>query len=116
VITPRDLSEELTRLCRKLDEAHTDLVQRSTAWAKAESEYRVSKAQAFQIVRSYETKPTVPEREAMVDQLIDRQKYERDLTESAKVNALELVRSLRAQLSAVQSISAAVRSEMELAR
>ena len=116
MITPHDLSEELTRLCRKLDDAHTDLVQRSTAWAKAESEYRVSKAQAFQQVSKYPTKTTAAEREAMVYELIDRQKYERDLTESAKVNALELVRSLRAQLSAVQSISAAVRSEMELAR
>lgn len=116
MITPTDLSDELTRLCRALDDAHADLVKRSSDWARAESEYRISKAQAFQQVRQYETKPTVPEREAMVDQLIDKQKYQRDLTESAKVNALELVRSLRSQLSAIQSISAAVRSEMELAR
>jgi hypothetical protein len=106
-----DLIAEMTRLSSRLDDAHAELVHRSYEWAKSENKYRLARANSY-----LASSGTVAEREARVDKATDTERLEAHTAEALKVAALESVRSVRAQLSACQSVANAVRSEMEMAR
>lgn len=111
VITPRDLVDELLRISKELDSAHDHLVQASRQAADTERDYRKMRATAYVRIQA----KTVGEREAQVDLMCNQERHEAHLAEALKVAALEKVRSLRAQLSAAQSIASSVRVEAELA-
>lgn len=110
VITIHDLSVEMVRLSKRLDEDHEALVAASADWARKENRYRLAKASAYLAASG-----TVDERKSHVDKATDLERFECHLAEGQKVAALERVRSTRAQLSALQSVASAVRSEQEMA-
>lgn len=109
-VTPRELVAEMIRLSSLLDEAHEELVRRSHEAAVSEDKYRCAKAVSF-----LASSGTVGERTAYQDKATSSERQAAHLAESLKVAALEMVRSRRTQLSCLQSIGAAVRSELEMA-
>lgn len=106
------LTAEAWRLSQLLDKGVTALREAAVAYAEAEHEYRERKAMAYLETES----GTVAEREAHVYAVVGDFRRRRDLADGARLAALEAVRSRRAQLSALQSVLAAHRSESELAR
>ena len=106
------LTAEAWRLSQLLDKGLAALREAAVAYAEAEHEYRERKAMAYLETES----GTVAEREAHVYALVGDFRRRRDLADGQRLAALEAVRSRRAQLSALQSILAAHRSESELAR
>lgn len=108
-ITPRQLTDELLRLSKLLDEAHDELVTRTKEWSELEDAYRLARATSY-----IASSGTVGERTAYQDKATSRERRAAHLAEGLKVAALEAVRSRRAQLSAIQTLCAAVRSEIEM--
>jgi hypothetical protein len=106
------LTAEAWRLSQLLDKGIVALRDAGIAYAEAEHEYRSQNAMAYLETES----GTVAEREAHVYALVGDFRRLRDLADGQKIAALEAVRSRRAQLSALQSVLAAFRSESELAR
>lgn len=111
LITPRDLVEAMLTKSKELDQAHDDLITASHKAADKDRDYRKTRATAY--VRC--VAKTVGEREAQVDLMCNEERYEAHLAESLRAAALERVRSVRASLSAMQSIASAVKSESEMA-
>ncbi|HEY7823990.1 MAG TPA: hypothetical protein VIG24_14210 [Acidimicrobiia bacterium] len=106
------LTAEAWRLSQLLDKGVSALRDAAVAYAEAEHAYRERRAMAYLETES----GTVAEREAHVYALVGSYRYQRDLAEAAKLAALEAVRSRRAQLSSVQSVLAAYKSEADFAR
>ena len=109
-LLPDDLNGKLKRLCLRLETAQGQLRSAGLFYAKKESAYRKAKAFAY-----LDSAGTVEARKALVDKACGEERQTAYLARAAKEAALENVRSIRAQLSALQSIAASVRSEMELA-
>lgn len=109
VTTPRHLVDEMLRLSRSLDEAQATLEKASRDWARQENEYRKAKANAY-----LASSGTVDARKAAVDKATDQERHDAHLADALRVAALENVRNRRAQLSALQSIANAVKSEVEM--
>jgi len=105
------LTAEAWRLSGLLDKGVSALREAAVAYAEAEHDYRRAKAEAY-----LTTVGTVAEREAQTYGLVGDARRARDLADGARLAALEAVRSRRTQLSALQSLLAAHRSETELAR
>lgn len=110
LITVADLRAEMLRLSASLDRAHEELIRASSEWARTENEYRLAKANAF-----LASSGTVDARKATVDKATSVERVAAHTAEALKVAALENVRNRRAQLSALQSVAHAVRSEVEMA-
>jgi len=110
-VMPEDLENELRRLCLHLETAQGQLRSAGLYYAKKESAYRKAKAMAQVKAEG----KTVDDRKAQVDIACNEERLTAYLARAAKEASLENVRSIRAQLSALQSIAASVRSEMELA-
>ena len=106
------LTAEAWRLSQLLDKGVAALRDAGVAYAEAEHQYRSAKAMAYLETES----GTVAEREAHVYAIMGEHRRTRDLADGQKVAALEAVRSRRAQLSALQTLIAAHRAEVELAR
>lgn len=107
-----DLTAELLRLSKLLDDALGYLRRSTEQYADAEHVYRLEKARAW-----IETPAgTVAEREAAVNGATAKLRRDRDLAEGMKQAGLEAVRSRRAQLSALQTLAGAYREEAMLAR
>lgn len=106
------LTAEANRLSALLDKGIAALRQASIEYAQAEHAYRERKAMAY-----LETEQgTVAEREAHVYAIMGDFRLRRDLADGERLAALEAVRSRRTQLSAVQSLLAAHKSEADFAR
>jgi hypothetical protein len=109
-MTLTEMIHESERLSGLIDAGINTLVRASKDMAHAEHALRVATAMAWAEAPS----GTVPFKEAWVEARAANEKLALDLSESERYNALEAVRSRRAQLSAVQSIMAAHRAEAEL--
>jgi hypothetical protein len=107
---PTELNEELIRLSRRLDTAQVELKRAALRQARKEHAYRKAKAEAYP-----QAEGTVQAREATVDRVCERERLQAKIAGALRDAAMENVRNLRAQLSALQSVCASVRSEMELA-
>ena len=103
---------ESERLSRLIDAGIESLVTASKDMSYAEFDLRKATALAWAEAPS----GTVPFKEAWVESKVAEEKLRFDLAETQRYNALEAVRSRRAQLSAIQSIMAAYRAEADLAR
>lgn len=110
-MTLDELVAEARRLSELLDRGVAALREAGAAYAAAEHEYRAAKALAY-----LQTEGTVAEREALSYGQVGALRHARDAADATRVAALEAVRSRRTQLSAVQSILAAHRSEAEFER
>jgi len=106
------LTAEANRLSALLDKGILALRDAAFAYAEAEHAYRERNAMAYLETES----GTVAEREAHVYALVGDFRRRRDLADGEKLAALEAVRSRRTQLSAVQSLLAAHKSEADFAR
>jgi len=109
-MTLTEMINETERLSRLIDAGISSLVEASTSMAHAEHALRKATALAWAEAPS----GTVPLKEAWVESATADEKLALDIAESSRYNALEAVRSRRAQLSAIQSIMAAHRAEAEL--
>jgi tRNA A-37 threonylcarbamoyl transferase component Bud32 len=109
-MTLTEMIRESERLSTLIDSGISALVQASTDMAHAEHALRKATAVAWAKAPS----GTVPFKEAWVEAETADEKLAFDIAESGRYNALEAVRSRRAQLSALQSIMAAHRAEAEL--
>ena len=109
MIVLAELVDEARRLSRQID-AGVDVLRKAAArGAHAEYDYRMAIAKAYVTVGE----GTVPERQAQVQADTAGLRLVRDLAEGQRVAALEALRSRRAQLSALQSLLAAHRSEAD---
>ncbi len=109
-MTLTEMIHESERLSRLIDAGIESLVTASKDMAHAEHALRRATAVAWAKAPS----GTVPFKEAWVESEAADEKLVFDLAETQRYNALEAVRSRRAQLSALQSIMAAYRAEAEL--
>jgi hypothetical protein len=105
------LGAEARRLSTLIDRGVAALRQAAVDFAEAEHAYRLAKARAY-----LETEGTVAEREAVVYGQVGELRRARDLADGERQASLEAVRSRRTQLSALQSLLAAHRSEADFAR
>jgi hypothetical protein len=106
-----DLTAEALRLSSLLDRGVQALRQASVEFADAEHAYRRAKSQAYLTFEG-----TVGEREAQTYAVVGDLRHARDLADGLRQAALEAVRSRRTQLSAIQSLLAAHKSEADFAR
>lgn len=106
-----ELIAEARRLSDLLDKGVAALRQSAVDYAKAEHEYRKEHAIAY-----LQTEGTVAEREAKTYGMVGELRLDRDIADGVRSAALEAVRARRTQLSALQSLLAAHRSEADLVR
>ena len=107
-----ELTEELLRLSRQLDEAIGFLKHVSAQHAESENAYRMAKAKAY----LNSDQKTVDGRKAEMDLATEAERTKAHVDDAMRVAALEAVRSRRTQLSALQTVANAVRAEAEIAR
>jgi len=105
------LTAEAVRLSALLDRGVQALREAAIEFANAEHEYRRAKSEAY-----LRTEGTVGEREAHTYALVGDLRHRRDLADGQRLAALEACRSRRTQLSALQSLLAAHKSEADFAR
>jgi hypothetical protein len=105
------LTAEAHRLSALIDKGVAALRDAAFAYAQAEHDYRRAKAEAY-----LATVGTVAEREAQAYGVVGDLRRGRDMADAGRLAALEAVRSRRTQLSALQSLLAAHRSEADFAR
>lgn len=106
-----EMTEEMLRLSRLIDDGVAMLVRSAREYATAEDEYRLARATAFLAAGG-----SVGERNATADQKTSKERRAAHLAEGMKQAALEAIRARRAQLSALQSLLASHRAEAEFAR
>lgn len=107
-----ELTTEMLRLSKLLDDALGYLRRSTEEYAEAEHAYRLAKASAWIEAPA----GTVAEREARINGATASMRRTRDLADGMKSAAMEAVRSRRAQLSALQTLAGAYREEAQLAR
>lgn len=112
MLTSSELHAEMQRIVAQLDQAHSELVRYTRMAANSDSQYKIEWSKAF--LRS--PAKTEKMRAAEADLETAEQRRQRHLDEGMKVSALEAVRSKRGQLSALQTISNAMREEAALGR
>lgn len=110
-MTVAEIVEEARRLSRLLNEGLDVLRETAQTTAEAEREYRKARAQSW-----VEVEGTAAHREAQVDALTADLRFERDVQEGLRRAALESVRARAQQISLLQSVLAAHRSEADFAR
>lgn len=106
-----DLIAEARRLSSLIDNGVKALTEAAKQGAEAEYAYRLARAKAWA-----QTDGTAKQREDDVNAITAAERRVRDLAEAGRMSAIEALRSRRQQLSAVQSIAAAFRSEAEHTR
>lgn len=111
ITSSRDLTQEMLRLSRLLDEAQADLETWVRREAEAENEYRKARANAY-----LATSGTVGERESSVDKTTGEERRKAHLAAGMTKASLESVRNRRTQLSVLQTIANAYKAEADFAR
>lgn len=112
MVSLMEYAGEIRRLSEQIDNGLRTLRESAMAAAQAEHDYRKARAVAWAKAPA----GTVPVREAWVESETAQQRMDLDTAEGMKLAALESVRSRRQQLSAVQSLLAAHRSEADFER
>lgn len=107
-----DATEQMLALSRQLHGALDWL--RDTAADSADKEREYRKARALAWVNN--TEGTAGFREAQVDADTADLRYERDLAEKLERAAIEKIRGVRQEISALQTLLAAHRAEAEFVR
>lgn len=108
---PHELNDRLIAAATDLKDGHRLLETRVQESARADHVWRVERAKAYAM-----TSGTVAERDAKVELETGDLRYAAKLAEDLRVAALESVRSRRGVLSAIQSMVALSRSEMDFAK
>jgi hypothetical protein len=108
VLSLPELAAEARRLSDKIDAGVSALNGAARDEADREHEYRKARAVAWQHVEG-----SAKEREDGVDSVTAGERRARDIARGSRQAALEALRSRRQQLSAVQTLTAALKSELE---
>lgn len=108
-INPATVEREIVRLSALLEDRTHELGKLSEA--AAESEYAYKREAAVQIVALTGEKLTADQRSAKVLLATDELLRQRLLDEAIRDSCQESCRSIRAQLSALQTLSANVRAQ-----
>ena len=109
-----EVISEARRLSALIDRGVEALRNSAEELAAAENAYRHGKAQAWVTVQADDA--LAKHKEAHVDAMTADLRMARDIAEGQRQAALEALRSRRTQLSALQSVLAATKSEMEMGR
>jgi uncharacterized NAD(P)/FAD-binding protein YdhS len=104
-----NLRQGIITMSTALTKAIGELREASIDWAKKDNEMRKAKAKAF----LQATGKNKEEREAKADAYWEKERLAANIAEGEKNTAAEHVRSLRAQMSAYQSLVYANRAESE---
>lgn len=110
-MTLAEITDEMLRLSRLLDDALAYLKRMADEYAHAEDAYRMAKAQAYMAAEG-----TVDERKSVADLATSKERTAALIADGRRQAALEAVRSRRGQLSALQTVANGMRSELELAK
>jgi len=110
ILTQEHLYNEYVRLSAALETAISELFEAGRDWAVKNSEYRKAKSKALMQTLGGKNRD---EREAKASPFFEQEKFASELAEALKEASLEKVRGLRTQLSALQTIVASRRSELE---
>lgn len=113
VITSADLVSKLRELFDRLEEAHEDAVQCAHEFAEAEHAYELAFTTARITAESGEG--TAGHKEARARQSAAEKRKAMTLAQELRRSARDAEENIRQQMSALQTIAAAVRAEMELA-
>lgn len=118
LITGSELNSRLFTLIDELTEANKEQRQAAINYAKAEHRYRQARATSYFTVKNLpeNQKATVATLEALVDKSCSEEQQAAYMARAMEKASDELVKSLRAQLSALQSVAATVRAETDLAK
>lgn len=108
----RSLRQDILELSDALTEAIGELRETSKDWATKDNAMRKAKAKAFLQANGKNKE----EREAKADAFYEKERLAANIAEGEKNACLEHVRSLRAQISALQSLIYASRAENESIR
>lgn len=119
VVTPQQIESRLYTLSKDVDQAHQDLVEAELEFHKGTAEYEVAMARSRMSLagksspggRNY----TVAEREDMAVIENEQFHYAIAITEAKVKAARANVNRLKTQVEIARSMSASVRSSMELA-
>jgi hypothetical protein len=103
-----ELAAEARRLSDKIDAGVKELARQAAAEAETEHAYRMARAVAWQTVEG-----SAKEREDAVDASTADQRRARDMARGGRQASLEALRSRRQQLSSVQTLVSALKSELE---
>lgn len=119
-MTPAEMAAEMRRLSENCDKGVAALRTAADEAASAEHAYRHARARAWiesaELVHPVTGKPeTAGAREAWVDGQCADARLGRDTAEGMRQAALEALRTRRQQLSALQSLLAAERAEVQMA-
>ena len=106
-----DLDTELRRLCGELDKAGNELRSAVHAFAQTENDYRRAKSIAF-----LNAEGTIPEKQAKVDRACETERLKAHVAEAEREACRERVSSLRAQLSAFQTLTRVQLAEADMSR
>ena len=106
--TLAELNNELIKLSRELGEALVRFEEACGDYARTENDYRHAKAVAY-----LKSEGTVDARKAQVDIACGKERLDAHIAEGLKESSRERVRGLIAQLSALQSVAASTRAELE---
>lgn len=112
-VIPEDLTTEMMRLSKLIDEGVDGLYKASKNLAEAEHAYRKGKAEAWFAIDS---SLVVPHRQAEVDARTADLRKSRDMYEGLRQTALEALRARRSQLSVLQSMMNAYKAQADFDR
>lgn len=121
-VLPDDLNGELIRISRLLEGATDEYHEAALEFAVAEDGYRHAKATSYLAAVVHDKTltrreaRTIPSLEATRDLECQDERQRAYLARANKEGARERVLSLRAQLSALQSVASSIRAELELTR
>lgn len=117
--TVDEVVEGYERLCAEVDQWTAELWEHATSLDRAEEAYRKKIGEVWADAPPGDVRKggmSEPERKAWVESRTAEARRVRDRHQALKEAALEVVRSKRAKLSALQSIVAYHREEMGLAK
>lgn len=103
-------SKQIESLVSDLLAANEDLKSAGKNWAVKENDYRRAKAVAFLNLRE----GTIPEKHARVDQVCEQERLAAHIAEAEREACIERVKSLRAAVSAYQTLARANEVEAQL--
>lgn len=110
-MTAAQLSAEFERLCRELHATLRGQFNAAEEYAEAENRYRLAHARAYLAAEG-----PAHERKARADLVTGDERFRSRLADGRKQATLEAVRSLRAQISALQTVAGLAKAEAEFAR
>jgi hypothetical protein len=111
VLTAAELNSRMIAISQQVDDALTEYRTQTEQWVQADRASRLCKAQAFLTARG----KTVAEKEALVEVACDQETFKAIRTDALRNAAREALRARQAQLSAAQSLAAALREELKFA-